>query len=102
MSSPVSGGELKTRSGRVESIVGTLTQACVLVACLCAFPAAYAASERPVAAEQGMVVTAQHLATEVGVDVLERGGNAIDAAVAVGYALAVVYPAPAISAVAAS
>ena len=40
-----------------------------------------------------MVVTAQHLATEVGVDVLKRGGNAIDAAVAVGYALAVVYPA---------
>ena len=39
-----------------------------------------------------MVVTAQHLATEVGVDILKRGGNAIDAAVAVGYALAVVYP----------
>ena len=40
-----------------------------------------------------MVVTAQHLATQVGVDVLKRGGNAVDAAVAVGYALAVVYPA---------
>jgi gamma-glutamyltranspeptidase/glutathione hydrolase len=40
-----------------------------------------------------MVVSAQHLATQVGVDVLKRGGNAIDAAVAVGYALAVVYPA---------
>jgi gamma-glutamyltranspeptidase / glutathione hydrolase len=48
---------------------------------------------RPVAAEKGMVVTAQHLATEVGVDVLKAGGSAIDAAVAVGYALAVVYPA---------
>ena len=52
-----------------------------------------AASIAPVAAENGMVVTAQHLATEVGVDVLKRGGNAVDAAVAVGYALAVVYPA---------
>ena len=40
-----------------------------------------------------MVVTAQHLATHVGVDVLKAGGNAVDAAVAVGYALAVVYPA---------
>jgi gamma-glutamyltranspeptidase/glutathione hydrolase len=48
---------------------------------------------RPVAAENGMVVTAQHLATQVGVEVLKSGGNAIDAAVAVGYALAVVYPA---------
>ncbi len=40
-----------------------------------------------------MVVTAQRLATQVGVDVLKQGGNAVDAAVAVGYALAVVYPA---------
>ena len=53
----------------------------------------HAASVAPVAAENGMVVTAQHLATEVGVDVLRRGGNAVDAAVAVGYVLAVVYPA---------
>jgi len=40
-----------------------------------------------------MVVTAQHYASQIGVDVLKRGGNAVDAAVAVGYALAVVYPA---------
>jgi len=54
---------------------------------------ARAASPAPVAADNGMVVTAQHLATKVGVEVLKSGGNAIDAAVAVGYALAVVYPA---------
>jgi gamma-glutamyltranspeptidase/glutathione hydrolase len=53
----------------------------------------HAASIAPVAAESGMVVTAQHIATQVGVDVLKHGGNAVDAAVAVGYALAVVYPA---------
>ena len=58
-----------------------------------AFSAVQAASQAPVAAQNGMVVSAQHLATKVGVDVLQRGGNAIDAAVAVGYALAVVYPA---------
>jgi gamma-glutamyltranspeptidase/glutathione hydrolase len=52
-----------------------------------------AASVAPVGAENGMVVTAQHIASQVGVDVLKKGGNAIDAAVAVGYALAVVYPA---------
>ena len=54
---------------------------------------AQAASVAPVASENGMVVTAQAHATRIGVDVLKNGGNAIDAAVAVGYALAVVYPA---------
>ena len=57
-----------------------------------AFACAQAAAPAPVSAEHGMVVTAQHLATRIGVEVLKAGGNAIDAAVAVGYALAVVYP----------
>ena len=54
---------------------------------------ARAATVAPVAGDSAMVVSAQHLATKVGVDVLKAGGNAVDAAVAVGYALAVVYPA---------
>jgi len=51
-----------------------------------------AASPQPAKGEHGMVVTAQHLASEAGVEVLKKGGNAVDAAVAVGYALAVLYP----------
>ncbi|MGH9806222.1 MAG: gamma-glutamyltransferase [Terriglobia bacterium] len=89
-------GASKIRSGRFAVVQGTLATACILVTCLwslVAAPIANAASARPVAAEKGMVVTAQHLATKVGVDILKRGGSAIDAAVAVGYALAVVYPA---------
>ena len=50
------------------------------------------ADARPVAAPHAMVVSAQHLATQAGVDILKAGGNAVDAAVAVGYALAVVHP----------
>ena len=50
------------------------------------------AAAKPVIARHAMVVTDQHLATEVGLRILKEGGNAVDAAVAVGYALAVVNP----------
>ncbi len=46
----------------------------------------------PVVAPRGMVVSEEALATDVGVAILRRGGNAVDAAVAVGLALAVVLP----------
>ena len=51
------------------------------------------ANSHPVQGKNGMVVTAQELATKVGLHILKKGGNAIDAAVAVGFALAVTYPA---------
>jgi len=49
-------------------------------------------AHEPVRARHGMVVTDEPLATDVGVAVLRNGGNAVDAAVAVGFALAVTHP----------
>lgn len=46
----------------------------------------------PARSKNGMVVSAEPLATKVGVQILKKGGNAVDAAVAVGFALAVTYP----------
>src|SRR5436190_6389197 len=54
--------------------------------------AAAAWSAQPVRARRGMVVTRERHATEAGLKVLEAGGNAVDAAVAVGFALAVTHP----------
>jgi gamma-glutamyltranspeptidase/glutathione hydrolase len=53
---------------------------------------AHAAAPAALESAGGMVVTAQHLASDVGAAILRQGGNAVDAAVAVGYALAVTHP----------
>jgi gamma-glutamyltranspeptidase / glutathione hydrolase len=50
------------------------------------------ATIRPIFAEKGMVVAQEKTAARVGADILRQGGNAIDAAVATGFAMAVTYP----------
>ena len=47
---------------------------------------------RAVAAEHGMVVAQERIAAQVGAEILRQGGNAVDAAVATGFAMAVTYP----------
>lgn len=52
-----------------------LAKSLIATALTVVFSSSYAASVAPVAAENGMVVTAQHLATHVGVDVLKSGAT---------------------------
>ncbi len=66
--------------------------AALTLCCVLSRPA-WAYDPAPIAARHAMVVSAQALASAAGLQMLEQGGNAVDAAAAVGYALAVVYPA---------
>ena len=64
----------------------------VMAAVILNAQAAMAASPEAIRGTAGMVVSRSDVASNVGADVLAAGGNAIDAAVAVGFALAVTYP----------
>src|SRR6516225_7645799 len=52
-----------------------------------------AAGEKPLEAQHGLVVSVSPPGTDVGLAILQKGGNAVDAAVATAFALAVTYPA---------
>src|SRR5438093_13266859 len=57
-----------------------------------AFAVPLGANRQPLRARHGMVVAMESIAADVGVSVLREGGNAVDAAVAVGFAMAVTHP----------
>src|SRR3954469_8384354 len=64
----------------------------ILIVIWCTAAAPLPAAAQAVTARNGMVVAQEARAARIGVEVLERGGNAVDAAVATAFAMAVTYP----------
>ncbi|MBV8831580.1 MAG: gamma-glutamyltransferase [Acidobacteriaceae bacterium] len=67
-------------------------RACIFAALALAVCSGSGAGKEPISAKHGMVVAQEPIAADVGLAVLEKGGNAVDAAIATGFALAVTHP----------
>src|SRR5690349_9735265 len=87
------GGEGRYKiAGMKRHLVPATRRSCAVFAVVAFLISPLSAARQPVRARHGMVVAMESIAADVGVSVLQKGGNAVDAAIAVGFALAVTHP----------
>src|SRR6476469_9826522 len=84
--------DMERRFSRPAKASVLLVISTLLVAWMPVAPPAKAATTDQARGQHGMVASNSEIASRVGVEVMQKGGNAIDAAIAVGLALEVVYP----------